>query len=126
MHPFRAAIEAGDADALEQLLSDDVEFRSPAVFRPYQGREAVMTVLRAALTVFEDFHYVREIGASDAREHALVFNARVGDREVEGCDFVRLDDEGRVDELVVMVRPMSGLIALATAMGAELGGAPAE
>lgn len=120
MHPFRAAVEGRDLGALAELLSDDVEFRSPAVFGPYQGREAVLAVLRAALKVFEDFRYVREIGACDAREHALVFRARVGDREVEGCDFVRRDEHGHVDELVVMVRPMSGLIALATAMGAEL------
>ncbi|UYM05317.1 nuclear transport factor 2 family protein [Solicola gregarius] len=126
MHPFRVAIEARDLDALTGLLSDDVEFRSPAVFRPYQGREAVMTVLRAAIRVFDDFRYVREIGAPESPEHALVFTARVGDRDVEGCDFVRLDEQGRVDELVVMVRPMSGLIALASAMGAELGGPPGE
>ena len=121
MQAFREAIEQRDLDALRRLLADDVEFRSPAVFRPYHGPDAVITIIAAVMQVFEDFSYVREIGASDATDRALVFTARVGDREVEGCDFVRLDGEGRVRELVVMIRPMSGVIALATAMGAVLG-----
>ena len=121
MQAFREAIEQRDLDALRRLLADDVEFRSPAVFRPYHGPDAVITIIAAVMQVFEDFSYVREIGASDATDRALVFTARVGDREVEGCDFVRLDGEGRVCELVVMIRPMSGVIALATAMGAVLG-----
>ena len=120
MHPFRAAVEARDLDAATSLLSDDVVFRSPVTFKPYRGRAAVGTILGAVSEVFEDFSYAREIGAADARDHALVFTARVGARKVEGCDFLHLNEEGRVDELVVMVRPLSGLIALAEAMQARL------
>ena len=120
MHPFRAAVEAGDLDAAVALLSDDVVFRSPVVFKPYRGRAAVGALLAAVAQVFEDFSYVREIGAPEARDHALVFRARVGDKQVEGCDFLHLDESGSIDEFVVMVRPLSGAHALAEAMQAQL------
>lgn len=121
MHPFRVAIEARDIDAAVALLADDVEFRSPVVFKPYRGREAAGVLLHAVSRVFTDFHYLREIGAPDAADHALVFQARVGDKQVEGCDFLHVDAAGAIDELVVMIRPMSGVLALAEAMQAELG-----
>jgi hypothetical protein len=76
--------------------------------------------------VFEDFRYVREIGAdigSGARDHALVFEARVGDKQIEGCDFIQLDEDGAISSLTVMVRPMSGAMALAEAMTAQLSSA---
>ena len=116
MHPFRVAIESGDIDAAIGLLADNVEFRSPVVFGPYHGREAVAAVIRGAARVFEDFRYVREMATPDGRDHALVFSARVGDRRVEGCDFVHCDEDGSITELVVMVRPLTGVIALAKAM----------
>ena len=120
MHPFRSAIEADDIEAALALLAEDVVFRSPVVFKPYRGRDAVAPLLRAVSRVFEDFRYEREIGAPDARDHALVFSARVGDRELEGCDFLHIDEQGLVDDFRVMVRPLSGAIALAEAMRAEL------
>jgi limonene-1,2-epoxide hydrolase len=121
MHPFAAALQAQDIDAAVALLSEDVVFRSPVVFKPYQGRDAVATLLHAVSHVFEDFHYVREIGAPDDRDQAVVFQARVGDRQVEGCDFLRTGDNGSIDELVVMVRPLSATLALAETMKAQLG-----
>ena len=120
VHPFRRAIEAHDLDAAVALMREDVVFRSPAVFKPYQGRDAVRRLLQAVLAVFEDFRYVREVGADDARDHALVFETRVGDRQIEGCDFIQLDEDGAISEFTVMVRPMSGMLALAEAMKGQL------
>ena len=120
MNPFRAAVEAHDLDRAVALLDDDVVFRSPVVFKPYHGRDEVAVLLGAVSRVFEDFRYEREIGAPDAADHALVFRARVGDREIEGCDFLHTGDNGLIDEFFVMVRPLSAALALAEAMKAEL------
>ena len=79
-----------------------------------------MVLLRAVAEVFEDFRYIREIGAPGAADSALVFRARVGDREVEGCDFIHLNNDGLIDELYVMVRPLTGVMALAEAMKQQL------
>jgi limonene-1,2-epoxide hydrolase len=126
VHPFRAAIEARDIEAAVELFSEDVVFRSPVVFKPYHGRDTVAAILHAVSQVFEDFRYVREIGAPDASDHALVFETRVGDRQIEGCDFLHLDDDGLIDELTVMVRPLTAAHALADAMKAKLAAALGE
>ena len=126
MTPFRAAIEAQDIERAVGLLAQDVVFRSPIVFKPYRGREQTAILLRAVSRVFEDFRYIRELGAPDAHDHALVFEARVGSRQVEGCDFLHTNEDGQIDELVVMVRPLSGALALAEAMQAQLAAADAE
>ncbi|MDT7764316.1 MAG: hypothetical protein QOC63_3736 [Mycobacterium sp.] len=120
VHPFRRAVEARDLDAAVALMREDVVFRSPVVFTPYHGRDALRVILEAVLAVFEDFRYVREIGADGAGDHALVFEARVGDKQIEGCDFIQLDEDGLISAFTVMVRPMSGAVALAEAMKARL------
>lgn len=121
---FRSAIESHDVEAAIALLTDDVEFHSPVVHSPYRGRDAVAPILRAVVEVFEDFRYVAEIGEG-ADEHVLVFRAHVGDREVEGIDLVRVNEDDLIDDFTVFVRPLSGLNALAARMAEELGATPA-
>ncbi|MFJ7176062.1 nuclear transport factor 2 family protein [Streptomyces massasporeus] len=119
MRAFREAVEKLDLDAAEALLAPDVVFTSPVVFKPYAGKAITAAILRAVSGVFQDFRYVREINDANGRDHALVFTARVGDREINGCDFIHLDADGLIDEFTVMVRPLSGAQALAAAMGEQ-------
>jgi hypothetical protein len=119
MHPFRQAVEARDTAAIEALFAENVVFSSPVVYQPYVGRALTAAIVRGAGRVFEDFHYVREIASADGRDHALVFQAKVNGRQVHGCDFLHVDDDGLIDDLTVMVRPLSGANALAEAMGAQ-------
>jgi hypothetical protein len=121
MQAFREAVERRDLDALVALLTDDVVFRSPIVHAPYHGRAHVEPLLRAVGQVLEDMRYTHEIGAPHGADRALVFRARAGDREVEGCDFLHLDEHGRIDELFVMLRPLTGVLAVAEAMRRQLG-----
>jgi hypothetical protein len=114
-HPVRAAIEAHDLDALAALFADDIVFHSPVAFHPFAGRATVREVLENVMEVFDGFHYVDELAGPGT--HGLVFRAKVGERDVEGLDHLRFDAEGRVSEFTVMVRPLSGLVALAEAMG---------
>ncbi|GHD72585.1 MULTISPECIES: nuclear transport factor 2 family protein [Streptomyces] len=119
MHPFRKAVEAGDLTAIEEMLADDVVFTSPVAFKPYPGKAITAAILRGVSRVFTDFRYVREIAGADGRDHALVFTAKVGDKELNGCDFLHFDEDGRIDDLMVMVRPLSAAHALSEAMGAQ-------
>ncbi len=119
MTSFREAIDARDMDAVEALLADDVVFRSPVAFKPYEGKAITAAILRAVVEVFEDFHYVREIGASGDVDHALVFEAKVDGLAVTGCDFLRFDDNGKIVDFMVMVRPLRAAEALAREMGAR-------
>jgi hypothetical protein len=120
MHPFRRALETGEIDEALELISPDVVFNSPVVFRPYQGRDAVGVILHAVSRVVQDFHFEREIGEEGASDQALVFRTRVGDRELHGCDFLHVGEGGLIDEFTVMVRPLSAALAFAEAMKAEV------
>jgi hypothetical protein len=117
-HAFRAAVESGDIEAAVALLAEDVTFRSPAVFKPYEGRETVSTILRTVYGVFEDFRYTDELAGDGV--HALIFETRVGEKQIQGMDLIRGDAYGRIREFTVMVRPASGLMALAERMGPAL------
>ena len=123
MQAFRTAVEQGDIEAALGCLAAGVGFRSPAVFRPYEGADAVGDLLRHVFAVFEDFTYTDEL--TDGARSVLFFEARVGDRQLEGIDDLTVDDEGKIVDFRVMVRPLSGLIALAEAMAARLGTTPA-
>jgi SnoaL-like domain len=115
---FRQAAEAKDFSAIDDLFTEDVVFRSPVVYKPYEGRAAVAMILGAVVQVFEDFRYTDQVERGEAA--ALAFSARVGDRELDGIDFLHFDSEGRVDQMAVYVRPMSGVNALAEAMQKKL------
>jgi hypothetical protein len=115
---FRAAAEAKDFAAAAEIFAEDVTFRSPVVYKPYEGRDALLVLLGAVVEVFEGFRYVEQVETGDAA--VLVFEARVGEREVQGVDVLRFESDGKVGELIVMVRPRSGVQALAEAMQRKL------
>jgi SnoaL-like domain len=118
---FRAAIEARDLDAMLTTLADDVVLHSPVSFKPFEGKEAVSSLLRIIVSVFEDFRYTDELPGEDV--HALIFRARVGDRDVEGLDLIRPGPDGRIADFTVMVRPLTAVVALAEAVGPQLAAA---
>ena len=115
---FRAAAESKDFSAIDVLFAEEVRFKSPVVFKPYEGRDAVAMILGAVIQVFEDFRYTDQVETGETA--TLAFSARVGDRELDGIDLLRFDSDGRVRELAVYVRPISGVNALAEAMKAKL------
>jgi hypothetical protein len=112
---FRAAVESRDMEAIPELLAPDIAFHSPVTFHPFIGRDTVVGLLRLVGQTFEDFRYTDEL-ASD-RAHALIFRAAVEGKELEGIDLLRFDEDGLISDFTVMLRPLSGLIPFAQAMG---------
>jgi hypothetical protein len=121
-HPFRTAVEAKNLDAAKATLREDVVLHSPILFRGFEGREIVAHVLTHVAATLEDFHYLDELAGEGTV--VLRFKARVGDRELEGIDFLELDEQGLVKELTVFMRPMSALTAFNEQMTARLGTSP--
>jgi hypothetical protein len=115
---FRAAVEAMDFDSAVELLAQDIVFHSPITFHPFVGRETVTRLLRLVGETFEDFRYTDELASDGA--HALIFRASVAGRELEGIDLLRLDDDGLICDFTVMIRPLSGLMPFAQAMGEKV------
>jgi|SRR3954447_15084026 hypothetical protein len=120
MHKFRTAVEARDFDAIPPMLAEDAIFRSPVVFKPFEGKTYVAAVLLAALRTLQDFRYETEMASDDGRDHALVFKATVNGREVHGCDFIRENSEGLIQEFAVMIRPLSAVQAVGEEMAKAL------
>ena len=118
-HPFGVAVLADDHDAAMATIAEDVVFRSPAVYKPYEGKETVAQILRLVTTLFENFRYTNEW--RDGRTTILFFEANVGDKELQGIDILEENEAGLIERFTVMIRPLSGLQAVATTMAARLG-----
>ena len=118
-HPFRRAAESKDLELLTETLREDVVLHSPVLFRGFEGRDTVAAVLTHVAATLEDLTYTDEL--TDGNTVALRFKANVGDKELEGIDFLELDENGNVAELTVFMRPFSALTAFNEQMISRLG-----
>jgi hypothetical protein len=98
-----------DWNALPELLADDVTLHTPADAAPLHGKEAFVASLRQSFGLFESFGYGRDFVGDEG--HALEFRGTVGSAAFTGMDIIRLDKAGKVTELVVMIRPISAMMA---------------
>ena len=114
----RRAFETKDLEALVSALSADVIIHSPVAYRPFNGSAAGRVLFTAVLDTYEDFRYVDTLQGKSSL--ALVFDARIGDRDIQGVQHVHLDPEGLVDQVVLMVRPLSGGQAFADVIGPKV------
>jgi len=110
-----------DLSGLTDIIRPDVVFRSPAVYKPYESAPVLNLILNTVIQVFEDFTYHRQLVSDDGLNVVLEFSATVSGRELKGIDMIRFDATGKMAEFEVMVRPLSGLQALAAEMGARIG-----
>ena len=113
-------LETRDMSILNELLADDVVFRSPVAFHPYPGKQVVFFILTNVVQVFENFTYHREFLSEDGNNVVLEFSANVGDKKLKGIDMIQFNDEGQIIDFEVMIRPKSGLEALAVEMGQRI------
>ncbi|ENV44866.1 nuclear transport factor 2 family protein [Acinetobacter schindleri] len=113
-------LESRDMNILNELLADEVVFRSPVAFNPYSGKPVVFFILTNVIQVFENFTYHRTFYSEDGNHVVLEFSANVGDKKLKGIDMIQFNDEGKIIDFEVMIRPKSGLEALAAQMGQRM------
>ncbi|WP_441373081.1 nuclear transport factor 2 family protein [Acinetobacter lwoffii] len=113
-------LETRDMSILNELLAEEVVFRSPVAFQPYPGKQVVFFILTNAIQVFENFTYHREFISEDGNNVVLEFSANVGDKKLKGVDMIQFNEEGQMIDFEVMIRPKSGLEALAVQMGQRM------
>ena len=101
-------------------LPEEVVFRSPVAFQPYPGKQVVFFILTNVIQVFEKFTYHREFISEDGNNVVLEFSANVGDKKLKGVDMIQFNEEGQMVDFEVMIRPKSGLEALAVQMGQRM------
>ena len=113
-------VASGDHGLLPSLLSEHIVFRSPFVQSPIPGRSATLLVLTTVVQIFENFRYHREFVAG-SHDAALEFSANIGKWQLKGIDLIRFDEQGKMLEFEVMVRPIKALQALGEEMGSRIG-----
>ena len=115
-----------DMSILNELLADDIVFRSPVAFNPYPGKPVVFFILSNVIQIFENFTYHREFYTEDGLNVVLEFSANIGDKKLKGIDMIRFNEDGQMIDFEVMIRPKSGIEALATLMGQRMAQAPSS
>ncbi len=125
---FRDAVDNRDLAALDDLFTEDIRFYSPVKFTPFEGKPMVLGLFGVLLRTFEDFryigHYAGTAGTStdgtDTPSAVLLFRASAGGKQIHGIDLMHFDEDGRIKEFTVMVRPQSAVHALGEAVLAGL------
>ncbi len=104
---------------LDEVLAEDCVFYSPVVHTPQEGRELTKFYLSGVMMVLNDsFHYVKEVVNAD---HAVLeFVCEVDGLVVNGVDIVSFNDEGKISDFKVMVRPLKAINMLHGKMRAAL------
>ncbi len=113
-------LDTRDMNILNELLADDVVFRSPVAFNPYPGKPVVTFILTNVVQIFENFTYHREFYTEDGLNVVLEFSANVGEKKLKGIDMIQFNEQGQIIDFEVMLRPKSGLEALAVKMGERI------
>ena len=113
-------VKNGDAKGLDSLLSEKAVFYSPIVHKPQIGKALAAKYLTAAFSVLcnESFRYVREVTGSS--EAVLEFQVEIEGVSVNGVDMIKWDDEGKIVEFKVMLRPMKAINLIHQKMAAML------
>lgn len=110
----------GDAGLLGDLVHDDAVFHSPVVHTPQAGKAKVMVYLLSAAKVLgnESFTYVREV--VEGHDALLEFTCEIDGIAINGIDLIRFDDDGKIIDFKVMVRPVKAVNKLWEMMAAQL------
>jgi hypothetical protein len=115
LRAWHAMVHSRDPALLDDLLADDAAFRSPAVFKPQEGKAATTLYLTGAIAVLgPTLRYVAQW--HDQSSAVLEFEAELEGRYVQGVDLLRWNGEGKLTSVTVMIRPLSGLQKLVELM----------
>ena len=112
-------LQERNPERLDEILAQDCVFLSPIVHSPQEGRELTKFYLTAAFNVFNDsFRYLKEVATA---EHAVLeFACEMDGIVVNGVDIMTFDDEGKISEFKVMVRPLKAVNLMHAQMKAML------
>jgi SnoaL-like domain len=118
-HPYRQAFADRDLERLVELLADDVVYHSPVINAPgFEGRDSVAALHSMVFNAISDVEYTHEIG--DEGAHILVNNARMLGKPLKATTLLEFNPDGKIREIWVMVRPLTGVVAVAEAIGSQL------
>lgn len=109
VHTWHNILTSGDTVGLDSLLADNAVFHSPILHKPQVGKALTHMYLSAAFIVFynDTFTYVREVVAEN--DAVLEFQVDIDGIIVNGVDMIKCDDEGKIIDFKVMIRPLKAV-----------------
>jgi len=109
IHKWHDLINNDDLNKLDAILADDAVFSSPVVFTPMEGKEITKMYLFAAGQSFnmEKFRYTKEI--HDGMNSVLEFETYIDDISVNGVDMIEWNEDGKISNFKVMIRPFKAV-----------------
>ena len=122
MLAFEDAAHAHDAEAVIACFANDIVISSPVTQRiRFSGIEQASDLFRRVLDVIEDIEFYETVGEGEQTQ-VIFWRGRVGRHYLEEANLLRLDDDGRIREMTVFMRPIPGLLALAVGLASSLAG----
>ena len=113
-------VESNDPSLLDDLLARAAVFHSPVVHTPQKGNKIVKIYLASAMEVLFNgtFKYVREITSDN--DALLEFEVEIDGTHMNGIDLIHWNDEGRITDFKVMIRPLKAVTLIHQKMGEVL------
>ena len=120
LEKWHQGLKSHDQNFLDEILDDECIFTSPIVFKPIAGKEMSKLYLMGAGQTFDmdRFKYVREL--VDGLDCVLEFETFIGDISVNGVDIIRWNENGKIIDFKVMIRPLQAIHALQEKMSESL------
>jgi SnoaL-like domain len=110
IHEFTKAMQRKDLDAMLSHMADDIVLKTPLAAEPFRGKAAIRPVVTALLGVVDAFDF-REV--LQGPEHvSTFFGITVGNEQLDGVDYWRLNDAGLIQEMTVLWRPLPAALAV--------------
>ena len=107
LEQWHTVVKNQDMALLNDILADEVEFHSPTVWKPKQGKQITAYILKTVMGIFQDFTYHRQFISGNSV--VLEFSAMVAGKNIKGIDMIRWNDQGKIEHFEVMIRPINGL-----------------
>mgnify|MGYP001216360457 FL=1 len=109
IHKWHEVVGSDDLNLLDKIIAEDAVFSSPVVFTPMEGKEITMMYLHAAGDSFnmEKFKYTKEI--HDGMNSVLEFETYIDDISVNGVDMIEWNEDGKITNFKVMIRPFKAV-----------------
>ena len=114
-HPFIAALQRRNIDALVEALAPDAVLHSAVTDTPFEGREVIRDIYASLFEAFEELTVTDEFRSEAV--HAFFWEGRLEGRYVAGADRLRLNANGKVADITIVGRPLSGLAGFITGIG---------
>ena len=111
---WHTAVLAKDAELLDTIIADGCTLLSPVVWKPTSDKAYLIHILQGVVQTIDGFEYRHE--TIDGNLLYLEFTGTVDGKGLLGLDRITLNDEGKMVEIEVLIRPLNTLVEFATRM----------